>query len=46
MTELMDLFESQLTHVDYRIRPSEWIPQQWGVIPHIDSATGGSTRCG
>lgn len=31
----MELFEAKLTHADDRIRLSEWIPQQWGVIPRI-----------
>ena len=31
----MELFEAKLTHADDRIRLSEWIPQQWGVIPCI-----------
>src|SRR5215472_8786303 len=28
-------FETKLTHADDRIRLSDWLPPQWGLIPHI-----------
>ena len=27
--------ETKLTHTDDRIRLSDWLPPQWGLIPHI-----------
>src|SRR5215471_7512416 len=29
------LFEAKLTHADDRIRLSDWLPPQWGGMPHI-----------
>src|SRR5262252_7789452 len=29
------IFETKLTHADDRIRLSDWLPPQWGLIPHI-----------
>ncbi|HJU11412.1 MAG TPA: molybdopterin-dependent oxidoreductase [Candidatus Binataceae bacterium] len=35
MAELSEPLEAELSHADDRVRLNHWIPQQWGVVPHL-----------
>jgi thiosulfate reductase cytochrome b subunit len=35
LREQVTPYEAKLTHADDRIRLADWLPPQWGVIPHI-----------
>ena len=35
MSEVKELFEPKFTHADDRLLLSEWLPPQWGVVPHV-----------
>jgi sulfoxide reductase catalytic subunit YedY len=35
MNDAVEAFETKLTHADDRVRLSEWLTPQWGVVPRI-----------
>jgi len=35
LSEKVTPLEAKLTHADDRIRLNDWLPPQWGVVPHI-----------